>query len=182
MKLYFVGLSKENNKIKGIIVSNSIEEARKDLYLRGITVIEVSPTNKDNIIYDNKFYFSGINNKKEKINGSIDAKDKETALKVLKNKYKVEVNEIIPQYLDKRIVNKSKKKFLKKSFTQDMYLVLKYVLGVYISYVFIGNLLISKNINIKFIKNSLSSPTLIYIIIGLFITNLSLHFAFSKSK
>ena len=121
MKFNYTALSGDNQKLTGVLESESLEAAKSDLHKMGLSIIVISEISEDEYqkLSTSKsemekpegaqtFIFEGVDSNGKDINGTIDSFDDYSAYKRLLAEYKFKVRALYPENASEAEKEKSK--------------------------------------------------------------------------
>ncbi len=108
-KFKYIVVNKENRQLSGVVDAPNLDTAQEDLKELGFSIVsieEAEQTTQEEV--GQKFEFSGIDNQKKKIVGTIVSEDRYSAFKRLISEYELDVRYIVQANLDEQEKEKQK--------------------------------------------------------------------------
>lgn len=108
-KFRYIVVNKENRQLSGVVNSPDLDTAQNDLKELGFSIVSIEEAQeKGNEETGTTFEFSGIDNQKKNIIGTIIAEDRYSAFKRLITEYNLDVRYIVQSDLDESEKEKQK--------------------------------------------------------------------------
>ncbi len=125
MKFKYTALGASNQKLEGVLDAESIDAAREELHKMGLSVVGISEVSaQEAAVAESQskvqastqggivtFYFIAKDTQAKEVNGTIDAKDANSAYRRLLTEYRFDVVDLYPQSSTNPAADSSKEKF-----------------------------------------------------------------------